>query len=92
MKSAKGRQKSGQTIEQTKLIAQGIQKGIADYKKQQGIKLREIDKQRKQKARQPQDNPAEPQAEIASNSSTNYLSWILLALSWAGFLTYFIWQ
>ncbi|GAC10905.1 hypothetical protein GCHA_2963 [Paraglaciecola chathamensis S18K6] len=52
------------------MIAQGIQKGIADYKKQQGIKLRAIDKQRKQKAKQPQDSPAEPQAEIANNSST----------------------
>ncbi|WP_254700784.1 DUF2956 family protein [Paraglaciecola mesophila] len=45
-----------------------------------------------QKAKQPQDNPAEPQAEIANNSSTNYLPRILLALSWAGFITYFIWQ
>ncbi|MGY0627512.1 MAG: DUF2956 family protein [Paraglaciecola chathamensis] len=51
-----------------------------------------MDKQRKQKARQPQNNPAEPQAEIANNSSINYLPWILLALSWAGFITYFIWQ
>ena len=49
MKMAKGSQKVGQTKEQTKLIAQGIEKGIAEYKKQQGKKLRELDKQRKQK-------------------------------------------
>ena len=35
MKIAKGIQKKGQTKEQTKLIAQGIEKGIAEYKKVQ---------------------------------------------------------
>ena len=35
MTIAKGIQKPNQTKEQTKLIAQGIQKGIAEYKKQQ---------------------------------------------------------
>lgn len=35
MKVAKATQKPGQTKEQTKLIAQGIEKGIALYKKQQ---------------------------------------------------------
>ncbi|MBT0328128.1 DUF2956 family protein, partial [Vibrio campbellii] len=35
MKIAKSTQKPGQTKEQTKLIAQGIEKGIAQYKKQQ---------------------------------------------------------
>ena len=32
-KIAKGTQKPGQTKEQTKLISQGIEKGIAEYKK-----------------------------------------------------------
>ncbi|MEF1163713.1 DUF2956 family protein, partial [Vibrio parahaemolyticus] len=32
MKIAKATQKPGQTKEQTKLIAQGIEKGIAQYK------------------------------------------------------------
>ena len=47
MKIAKGTQKPGQTKEQTKLIAQGIQKGIDQYKKKQKAKTREIDKKLK---------------------------------------------
>ena len=39
--------KPGQTKEQTKLIAQGIAKGIELYKRQQSAKSRERDKQRK---------------------------------------------
>ncbi len=35
MRIAKSTQKPGQTKEQTKLIAQGIEKGIAQFKKQQ---------------------------------------------------------
>ncbi|MCP3868287.1 MAG: DUF2956 family protein, partial [Gammaproteobacteria bacterium] len=35
---AKGTQRPGQTKEQTRLIAQGIQKGIDQYKKQQKAK------------------------------------------------------
>jgi len=45
---AKSIQKPGQTKEQTKLIAQGIEKGISEYKKQQKVKARSRDKQRKQ--------------------------------------------
>ncbi|WP_438883914.1 DUF2956 family protein, partial [Bacillus cereus group sp. BC317] len=40
---AKASQKPGQTKEQTKLIAQGIEKGIALYKKQQKEKSRQAD-------------------------------------------------
>ena len=43
MKIARGTQKPGQTKEQTKLIAQGIQKGIEIYKKKQSEKTRELD-------------------------------------------------
>ena len=92
MKLAKGRQKSGQTKEQTKLIAQGIQKGIADYKKQQGIKLREIDKQRKQKAKHVIDKPTEPTIEVPPTAPNNTLPWGLLAVSWIGFVAYVFWQ
>lgn len=92
MKLAKGRQKSGQTKEQTKLIAQGIQKGIADYKKQQGIKLREIDKQRKQKAKHVIDQPTEPTIEVPPTAPNNTLPWGLIALSWIGFVAYVFWQ
>jgi hypothetical protein len=90
MKIAKGRQKEGQTKEQTKLIAQGIQKGIAEYKKQQNIKLRAIDKQRKQKLRQREsDNTENVEDEKAENNGLfKYLPWFLLGLSWLGFFAY----
>jgi hypothetical protein len=44
---AKGRQQPGQTKEQTRFIAKGIQKGIEQYKKQQKAKARELDKRLK---------------------------------------------
>ena len=43
MKIARGRQLPGQTKEQTRLIAQGIQKGIEQYKKQHKARVRERD-------------------------------------------------
>ena len=48
MKIARATQKPNQTKEQTKLIAQGIQKGIAEYKKQQKGKARDLGKLKKQ--------------------------------------------
>ena len=47
MQIARGTQRPGQTKEQTKLIAQGIQKGIEQYKKRQNAKARELDKKLK---------------------------------------------
>ena len=90
MKMAKGTQKAGQTKEQTKLISQGIEKGIAEYKKQQGKKLRELDKQRKQKVKLRDKENVEIIEEVVPNSSVKPLPWILLALSWLGFCAYII--
>jgi hypothetical protein len=90
MKIAKGTQKIGQTKEQTKLVAQGIEKGIAEYKKQQGKKLREIDKQRKQKTKQRQLDNTETEEEAPSHYPMQYLPWVLLVLSWLGFSAYII--
>lgn len=45
-------QNPGQSRDQTKLIAQGIAKGIALYKKQQNEKVRERDKRRKRLAKE----------------------------------------
>jgi hypothetical protein len=89
IKMAKSTQKMGQTKEQTKLIAQGIEKGIAEYKKQQGRKLREIDKQRKQKIKQ-RDNASTETVKEASNNSIKPLPWVLLTLSWLGFFAYIV--
>ncbi|MFT6806108.1 MAG: hypothetical protein ACJAWT_001514 [Glaciecola sp.] len=90
MKMAKGTQKIGQTKEQTKLVAQGIEKGIAEYKKQQGKKLREIDKQRKQKIKQRELDNIESEEEAPSHYPMQYLPWVLLGLSWLGFSAYIV--
>ncbi|MFT7141436.1 MAG: hypothetical protein ACI9B8_003873, partial [Sulfitobacter sp.] len=47
LKLAKGIQRPEQTKAQTKLIAQGIEKGIAEFKKQQKALARDRDKHRK---------------------------------------------
>ena len=89
MKIARGTQRPGQTKEQTKLIAQGIQKGIAQYKKQQSEKARELDRKHKKAAaskhvnKLPTDNKPEPVAD-----KSNILPWVLLILSWIGFVAY----
>lgn len=90
MKMAKGIQKVGQTKEQTKLISQGIEKGIAEYKKLHSKKLREIDKQRKQKSKLRENQSIEVVESPSAKSSVPVLPWILLALSWIGFTLYFL--
>lgn len=87
MKTAKATQKPGQTKDQTKLIAQGIQKGIAEYKKQQGVKSRERDKLRKSSFKS-KDKPDEMEAynDDVVNSPRDKLPWVLLLLSWFGFI------
>ncbi|MBU2870001.1 DUF2956 domain-containing protein [Colwellia sp. E2M01] len=86
-KVAKGIQKQGQSKEQTKLIAQGIEKGIAEYKKQQSKKARERDKERKQQLKQKQQKTAASIPDIEEGNSQK-LPWILLGVSWLGFIGY----
>lgn len=79
---ARGTQRPGQTKEQTRLIAQGIQKGIEQYKKQQNARARELDKKLKKVNRQ----LASPDAlEIEVREKVIYrqhwLPWALLVLS-----------
>ncbi|WP_435274774.1 DUF2956 domain-containing protein [Psychrobium sp. nBUS_13] len=87
---AKANQRPGQTKEQTKLIAAGIEKGISEFKKQHKAKQREQDKARK-KGRQVKKeqslSPAETELSSTTESSSK-LPWILLVLSWLGVLTY----
>jgi hypothetical protein len=95
LKIAKSIQKPRQLKEQTKLISQGIEKGIAEYKKQQKTKAREADKHRKQllmnkeKAKLKADGE---QVEVIVEEKEGsrlwvYLPWSLLILSWAGFIS-----
>ncbi len=92
LKIARATQRPGQTKEQTKLIAQGIQKGIEQYKKQQKAKARELDKNLKKVRRQLQQaddtrqETSERPADIVVKQSK--LAWILLILSWLCFAAY----
>ncbi len=88
LKMAKATQKPGQTKEQTKLIAQGIEKGISEYKKQQKTKARDRDKQRKQSLKKTEINKTPNDIQPTSNKPFVYLPWLLLGLSWIGFLIY----
>jgi len=86
LKIAKSIQKPGQLKEQTKLISQGIEKGIAEYKKQQKTKSREADKSRKQALKAKQRADAEHIEEIVEENKGSrfmtYLPWGLLFISW----------
>lgn len=91
LKIARGTQRPGQTKEQTKLIVQGIQKGIDLYKKKQKAKARELDKKLKQATMSQQSNnsstkiPLKPEPVISHK-----LPWVLLIFSWIGFATYIL--
>lgn len=80
---ARGTQRPGQTKEQTKLIAQGIQKGIDQYKKQQSAKARELDKKHK-KANQKGTSSEEHEIQVQERvvHKQHWLPWLLLILTW----------
>ena len=88
-KIARANQKPGQTKEQTQLIAQGIQKGIDEYKKQMKARAREASRQKKLQTKaklQPQaGHEEECNIERVEVSRQHPLPWILLLLSWVGF-------
>lgn len=83
MRIARGTQRPGQTKEQTRLIAQGIQKGIEQYRKQQSARARELDKSIKKLRKHPgpHETPAiEVQEKVVYRQ--HWLPWLLLVLSW----------
>ena len=82
-------QKPKQSKEQTKLIAQGIQKGIEEYKKRHKEKSRSLDKQKKQLQRSLSVEQLPEQAlETQIIHRQSKLGWILLGISWVGFISY----
>jgi len=88
---ARGTQRPGQTKEQTKLIAQGIQKGIEQYKKQQNARARELDKNLKKVKQQfasPETHEIEVQEKVVYRQ--HGLPWVLLALSWIAMAAYWL--
>ncbi|HED33074.1 MAG TPA: DUF2956 domain-containing protein [Gammaproteobacteria bacterium] len=95
VKIARGTQKPGQTREQTKLIAQGIQKGIELYKKEQGKKTRQANKKQKKAAQNKSslDSSLNSAPDDGKNTGSvftksNRLPWYLLFLSWGLFVIY----
>ena len=88
LKIARATQKPGQTKEQTKLIAQGIEKGIAQYKKQQKAKARELDRQRKKEKSAASATTSDLEPDTSSTQSSSKLPWILLVVSWLAFAAY----
>ena len=89
LRLARANQVPGQTKEQTQLIAQGIQKGIAEYKRSQKARQREADRLRKKQRRASSASQEAEESELELAESTtpvklHWLSWSLLLLTWAG--------
>lgn len=87
MKIAKSRQRPGQTREQTKLIADGIKKGIDEFKRQQKAKQREQNKHLKKQKRL-KETETESEVEIEVLYKQHWLPWTLLLVSWILFVMY----
>jgi hypothetical protein len=87
----RGTQRPGQTKEQTKLIEQGIKKGIELYKKQQSAKARELDKKLK-KVNQQHEPPAVQEIEVREKViyKQHWLPWTLLVVSWLAVAAYWL--
>jgi hypothetical protein len=88
---AKSMQKPGQTKEQTRLIANGIQKGIEQYKKLHKAKSREIDKRLKLLQKQ-SNSTSEVESEAQIIYRQHWLPWTVLGFSWLLAGLYFFFQ
>ena len=92
LKIAKGTQRPAQTKEQTRLIAQGIQKGIDLYKKQQKEKARELNRKLKKVSSQKAHSlePDDDEIHVSIVYRQHWLPWLLLFLTWLGVGIYFL--
>lgn len=92
LKVAKSIQRPAQTKEQTKLIAQGIQKGIDLYKKQQKEKARELNRKLKKISNQKEHSNESDEHEIHEHIvyRQHWLPWVLLLITWLGIGIYFL--
>ncbi|WNJ94758.1 DUF2956 family protein [Vibrio ruber] len=92
MDIARATQLPGQKKAETQRIAQGIEKGIALYKKQQKAKARAADKAKKQEAKSKarhQDDEQVTLVETKIETKVSSLPWVLLIASWIGFLLFY---
>ncbi len=90
---AQGIKQENQTKAQTKLIAQGIRKGIEIYKNQQNKKQRDINKRKKKqlKSKLNSDNSNVEQLNQSDNNTSIFVMWVpwgLVLLSWIFFVIY----
>jgi hypothetical protein len=80
----------GQTKAETKLIANGVQRGMEMFLRQQSERARELDKRAKKIKQMGQAvNQAALGSDVAENQSGSGLSklpWVLLVISWSVFL------
>jgi len=92
LKIARGTQRPAQTKEQTRLIAQGIQKGIDLYKKQQKEKARDLNRKLKKVSTQKQQPIESDDTEIQQRIvyRQHWLPWLLLLLTWLAAGIYFL--
>ena len=96
LKIANSRHIDGQTREQTRLIASGIQRGMEQFLRQQNEKARELDKRIKKVQRMASTYPqpeSATDAEVVAHVPINlsWLPWGLLIVSWILFVTYVWW-
>ncbi len=86
MTIARGIKQENQTKTQTKLVAQGIRKGIELYKSQQNKKQRELDKRKKKEIKTKTTNQSSDKHDDDKRSGNKLISvwlpWFLLGLSW----------
>ena len=96
---AKGTQSPGQTKAQTKLIAQGIERGIDLYKKERKEVARALERRQRDKHQQQEDGHKRdtdtvddtPAGSVAAAASARqWLPWLLLTLTWTGMAVYLI--
>ena len=93
MALAKGTQSPGQTKAQTRLIAQGIERGIDLYKKQHKEKARAQDKRQREKRPRGAGQPvgaAPAEASPSAPARLRWLPWVLLVLTWTGIGAYWL--
>jgi hypothetical protein len=92
LKIARGIQRPAQNKEQTRLIAQGIQKGIDLYKKQQQEKARALNKSRNKISSQKQQSIDSDDRELQERIvyRQHWLPWLLLLVTWLSVGIYFV--
>jgi septal ring factor EnvC (AmiA/AmiB activator) len=69
-----------------------LKKVLASTKKQQAKQSRARDKDRKQqdKKKKHQENNTNVTKELSHHTKTHHLPWILLAISWISFISFFL--